>query len=148
MTLKGKHPVLHGGRKEKLYKVWDAMKQRCSNKNHHAFPNYGGRGITVCREWGQYPEFRDWARTENYKEGLFIDRIDNLKGYKPSNCRFVTASDSGKNGRYIKLTVDKVNNIRKSYKLGKVTMLSLSKEYEVCLSQIWRIIHNLDWRHQ
>jgi hypothetical protein len=33
------------------YRVWTDMKSRCSNSQHHAYRNYGGRGIEVCARW-------------------------------------------------------------------------------------------------
>src|SRR5213595_497090 len=30
------------------YKIWAAMKERCSNPHNKSFPDYGGRGISVC----------------------------------------------------------------------------------------------------
>jgi len=45
----------------------------------------------MCDEWrNNYSAFRLWAREHGFKQGLQIDRINNSKGYEPSNCRFVT----------------------------------------------------------
>ena len=35
----------------RLYTIWQGMKQRCYYPNHKDYHNYGGRGITICREW-------------------------------------------------------------------------------------------------
>lgn len=35
---------------ERLYHVWVSMKQRCSNPNNNRYKNYGGKGVTVCKE--------------------------------------------------------------------------------------------------
>lgn len=34
--------------------------------------------------------FYNWAINNGWKKGLTIDRIDNDKNYKPSNCQFIT----------------------------------------------------------
>lgn len=34
----------HGGRQDRLYRIWAAMKSRCSNPNTLSFKHYGGRG--------------------------------------------------------------------------------------------------------
>ena len=35
----------------RLYRIWNAMKNRCYLKTHQAYSYYGARGITVCDEW-------------------------------------------------------------------------------------------------
>ena len=45
------------------YQVWVQMRQRCINRNHHAFANYGGRGITVCDQWQGAEGFATFSRT-------------------------------------------------------------------------------------
>ena len=72
------------------------MKARCGNTTHPAFKYYGGRGILVCDRWKEsYRAFvEDMGEAP---EGLWIDRIDNEKGYEPGNCRWVTPKKSAKN---------------------------------------------------
>ena len=81
----------------RLYRIWDHMVMRCHSPTSHAFPRYGGRGITVCAEWRDYIGFRDWARANGYRDDLSIDRIDNDSGYRPSNCRWATAKEQMNN---------------------------------------------------
>ena len=86
--------------KEKLYYVWHSMKQRCSNPNDKAYPNYGGRGIKVCTEWEHdYLAFKKWAMGNGYKPGLWIERVDNSKDYSPNNCRWETPKQQQRNKR-------------------------------------------------
>ena len=73
-----------------LYIVWKSMNQRCFNPKSKSYKWYGGRGITVCKEWqDSFQVFYDWAKYRK-KEGLQIDRRNNDGNYEPSNCRFVT----------------------------------------------------------
>lgn len=37
------------------------MRQRCNNPKNKAYENYGGRGITICKEWDDFAVFREWA---------------------------------------------------------------------------------------
>lgn len=60
---------------------------------------YAERGITVCEEWREFPNFEAWALSHGYRRGLQIDRIDPNKGYSPENCRFVTAHENAVNRR-------------------------------------------------
>ena len=83
----------------KLYKVWESMKSRCLNANHHAYENYGGRGVTVCLEWMDVETFYTWSLANGYKEGLSIDRIDNEQGYSPNNCKWSTWTEQHNNKR-------------------------------------------------
>lgn len=80
------------------YWVWANMKRRCSNKNHKAYRNYGGRGITVCDEWYQSSwKFIHWSIMNGWEKGLELDRIDNDKGYCPDNCRYIDKKTNRRN---------------------------------------------------
>lgn len=94
-----------GRRKERLYVVWNTMLKRCYCTTSKTYKNYGGRGITVCDEWHDYPRFREWAYNNGYDEAApkwecTIDRIDNNGNYEPSNCRWVDMSVQRKNKRH------------------------------------------------
>ena len=80
------------------------MIQRCHNPNDKDYPRYGGRGITVCDRWRKgFTDFLDdMGLPPSDKHTL--DRIDNSKGYEPSNVRWATASqqiNNRRNTRYL-----------------------------------------------
>lgn len=94
--------IKHGMRKSPEYKSWNQMLERCRNKNHHAYKDYGGRGITVCERWFKFENF--FADMGRRPEGRSIDRYPNKDGnYEPGNCRWATPKEQIDNRRPVTL---------------------------------------------
>jgi hypothetical protein len=81
-------PMGSGLRKTRAYRIWIGMRQRCRNQNYHDYPNYGGRGITICERWARFEDFI--ADMGECPPGLTLDRIDNDGNYELGNVRNVT----------------------------------------------------------
>jgi hypothetical protein len=91
--------VKHGLKSHPLYGVWRGIKERCLNINSKKYPDYGGRGITICPEWQNSMEKFYEDMLPGYQKGLQIDRIDNDKGYCKSNCRWAERLVNANNKR-------------------------------------------------
>lgn len=103
-----------GKRKDSEYHIWLGMRSRCSNPNSTAYADYGGRGIKVCDRWqNDYAAFlADVGKRPS--PAYSIDRINNDGNYEPSNVRWATDEQQGRNKR---------NNRRLTYQ-GKTLTVS------------------------
>lgn len=84
------------------YNAWRNAVARCHNVDHHAYKNYGARGIHVCDKW-RYDVAAFCADIGKRPDGGYeIDRIDNNKGYEPGNVRWATVKENIRNRRVCK----------------------------------------------
>lgn len=131
---------IHGDNTSKgqtrLYRIWHNMKQRCTNPNAHNYKRYGGRGITFCKEWEEYINFKEWAINNGYDDNLFLDRQNNSGPYCPENCRWVTSDVQMNNTR---------KNVFVEYKGEKLTIAQLAKKYNLKYSTLQTRIQKLGY---
>lgn len=100
------------------HRAWQRIKRRCLDPKHHAYKNYGAKGITVHPEWVSSFSafFAEIGSRPSDKHS--VDRIDTTRGYEPGNVRWAT-HDVQQNNR--------TNNFRIIYR-GK----------EMTVTQAWR----------
>jgi hypothetical protein len=82
-----------------MHNILMGMRQRCYDPNCSDYPNYGGRGITICPEWDDFTRFMTWALVNGYADDLTIERNDNNGNYEPSNCKWIPLPDQNLNTR-------------------------------------------------
>ncbi|HEX2682421.1 MAG TPA: hypothetical protein VHL77_00715 [Ferruginibacter sp.] len=84
----------HGLRKHPLYRIWADIKTRCTNAGRPEAYLYHGRGVRMCDEWLNGPEFFiKWALEHGWQKGMQIDKDKKAKSagvpavlYSPEWC--------------------------------------------------------------
>ena len=94
------------------------MRARCANQKHKNFPNYGGRGITVCDRWSEFKNFMlDMGRKPHPRHT--IERGDVNGNYEPGNCKWISRTDQTRNKR---------NSVFVTYKNKRMLLIDLVGE--------------------
>lgn len=121
----------HGQSNTRLHKIWQNMRNRCHNPNTPDYKYYGGRGIKICKAWGNFTVFKLWAINNGYSEVLTLDRIDVNGNYCPDNCRWVTRKEQSNNKRNLRVI---------EYKGETRTLTQWSKILNIPIATLYRYL--------
>ena len=99
---------------QRIYKIWDNMRDRCRNPNSINWKYYGEKGVVIL--WSSFEEFRDdmyESYLEHVKEfgemNTSIDRINNDENYCMENCKWSTRKEQARNRKpRISYTIEKI----------------------------------------
>jgi hypothetical protein len=137
---------MHGRSNTSEYKTWIRMIQRCYDKKSRSYYRYGGRGISVCKEWmDSFEAFYSYMGDRPFKDAQ-IDRIDNDGDYKPGNCRWASLKDNIRNSSSTKLSIDDVKIIRKIDLSTTEKIKEAAIKYKISTTSIYDIISRRTWK--
>jgi hypothetical protein len=126
--------------KTATYRAWAAMFTRCYNTNYSKYLNYGGRGISVDKNWSQFSNFlADMGERPGKRYSL--DRIDVNGNYCKENCRWATMRAQNRNKRNNLLLQGKT--LSEWSEILGVKRSTLSQRYYVYKWSVDRILNKL-----
>lgn len=114
--------ALVNGRPTREYNSWTALRSRCSNPNDEHWPDYGGRGISVCERWQGEQGFVNFLADMGLRPaGMTIDRKNVNGNYEPDNCRWATNSEQQKNKRKNPKQLGHIPEVNRNGEAGNLT---------------------------
>lgn len=117
----------HGLTNSPEYVAYYGMLSRCLNPNTARYPEYGGRGITICDRWIESFEAFYADMGPRPSEDHSLDRRENDGHYEVGNCRWATRTEQQNNTRY---------NVRHEVNGKSSTIAELSKEHNMSHARI------------
>jgi hypothetical protein len=91
----------HGMSESPEYAAWCDMQRRCFNPRCDEYINYGGRGITVSKDWRGTGGFEKFFIEVGHRPSKVhsLDRIHNDGNYEPGNVKWATRNEQNDNRR-------------------------------------------------
>lgn len=101
----------------KEYHAFHDAKQRCQNKKHRRFADWGGRGISVL-----FSSFADFfSELGPCPTGFTLDRINNDKHYEKGNVKWSSRSQQQHNKRRSRHNTSGISGVRLVHAKGLIT---------------------------
>lgn len=116
------------------YYSWSSMLSRCNNPKFIHYPDYGGRGITVCERWHSFENFLSDMGPR--PDGTSLERRQVNEGYSPNNCEWATRKRQSNNTR---------GNTFLEYDGKRQTIAEWAEETGISYNTIIARIHRLKW---
>lgn len=133
-----KNRQTHGDRNSAEYCSWNHMRMRIKHP-----PSETYRSLDIDPRWDNYSVFlTDMGRKPTPQHS--IERIDNAKGYWPSNCIWGTPKQQMLNRkRWVhKEKQEKHAVIRHLWACGEFTQANIAEVYQICRSHVSDIVNN------
>lgn len=125
------------------YEAWQGMRSRCRDAKDPAFHRYGGRGIAVCSAWDDYRNFlQDMGAAPSRHHS--VGRVNNNGNYEPSNCRWETPKQQGRNTSRTVLNPTKVQEIKLRAARGEKHG-AIARDYGCSRTAIWCVVQGKTW---
>jgi hypothetical protein len=117
MSIKNKYRL--DDKEHPIYKIYRGMISRCMQPTSKSYHRYGGRGVTICKEWLTNKDtFVEWCLNNGWEPGLQLDKdiLSKKLGidppiYSPQTCMFVTKKVNIHNSSSLKKTDEEILEI-------------------------------------
>lgn len=129
-----KHGYSVRGQRKGICNSYYGMVQRCTNKKHPRYADYGGRGIVVCNRWLGNAGFVNFiADMGDRPPNTSIERRNNNGNYEPSNCYWATKHEQARNTRTVRLV---------TYNEKQLSVTEVSKLTGINRKTLYRRLNN------
>jgi hypothetical protein len=123
------HRRTHGKCHTREYRIWQGVKQRCTNPKNPAYKKCKERG-GICDRWREsFQNF--WDDMGPCPEGWSLDRIDNEGQYNKANCRWAPIKVQNRN---------KGNNRRVQYNDELLVLVDFADEIGMSRQKVGRML--------
>lgn len=119
-----------------LFRLWSKIKERCYDKNHISFCNYGSRGIIIDPIWENDSKkfVEDILNSLGHRttEKHQLDRIDNNGNYTIDNLKWSTSQENQCNKRNnVFITINKeIKTISEWSKISNISANTILQRYK------------------